>query len=146
MSSQPVPDPISVLLQGHAATRARLEGLAAGAPDPDAAAWFDGPAAAQRRLLTETLCPALIESMAGSDAVCLKGMTRGLADRDASLGRRWPGIRAALGRGDADPAALAAWVEDYQAYLRYADEELLPMADRLLDDQALQQLRDAAAP
>lgn len=145
MSDHPAPDPIAILLQGHAFTRARLQDLAAGAPDADAAAWFDGPAPAQRRLLTGTLCPALIESMAGSDAVCLKGMTQGLAEQDTSLGRRWPGIRAALGGHDADPAALAAWIEDYRAYLRCADEELLPMAERLLDDQALEQLRIAAA-
>ncbi|MFC4298997.1 hypothetical protein ACFO0J_13185 [Castellaniella hirudinis] len=157
MSSPSTPDPIARLLAVHAETRARLQtytdGRAPAAADFTAlAAWIDGPARIAHDILERRLFPALIESMAGSDAVCLKGMTGGLAQSRADLDRRWR--QATRLRDDAaqsetashspaDPAirdALAAWAEDTLAWLKRADEELLPMADRLLDGAAMAEL------
>lgn len=163
MSRKPMPDsaapaPIDTLLQAHAHTRALLRLLAAWPAQPQAGsapqarqraeliAWFDGPAPAQHRLLDDVLFPAFIESMAGSDAVCLKGMTQGLSDQGARLRHRWRGtIRAQLMAAAPARDAIAAWAEDYADYLRRADEELLPMAERLLDDAAMARLRAACA-
>ncbi len=144
MSTPPSPDPIARLLAVHAETRRRLQAAGGHASEPAAlAAWIDGPARVAHDILEQRLFPALIESMAGSDAVCLKGMTGGLARDRADLDRRWrQAIRPALD-GAADPAdgnALAAWTGDYLAWLARADGELLPMAARLLDDAALDEL------
>ncbi len=196
MSSPSSPDPLARLQAVHAGTRRRLQALAgAEASDPRAAiAWIEGPARIAHDILEQRLFPALIESMAGSDAVCLKGMTGGLARGRADLDRLWRqavrpvlegradaagrdardalaarealdarearearGAREARDARDAREAreardardaheafaaheALAAWTGDYLAWLTRADEELLPMAARLLDDAALDEL------
>lgn len=151
MSPQSSPDPIARLLAVHAETRRRLQAAAAGpAVAPAAlAAWLDGPARIADDILEQRLFPALIESMAGSDAVCLRGMTGGLARDRANLDRRWRQVVRPALDGPAAAAAhdvLAAWADDSLARLRRADEELLPMAARLLDDAALDALAaDCAA-
>ncbi|WP_323000399.1 hypothetical protein [Castellaniella sp.] len=146
MSSAIVVDPIARLLAGHGLTRQHLTQLADPALRVQAIAWLDGPADAQRQTLQRTLFPALIESMAGSDAVCLKGMTQGLTEQGMALRHRWHAIRADLSNATtALPDTLQSWIDDYLNYLQRADEELLPMASRLLDDDALDQLRRALA-
>ncbi len=149
MSSPSFPDPVARLLAVHAETRRHLQALAAGqaSASPAAIAWIDGPARGAHDILERRLFPALIESMAGSDAVCLKGMTGGLARGRADLDRRWHQAARLLERtapdDPANPAArdaLAAWADDTLAWLKRADEELLPMADRLLDGTALAEL------
>lgn len=88
----------------------------------------------------ELLLPALMEAVAGSDPVCLRGMA---ADHDA--GRRqvlhaWTALRpglATLANGDHSemPAATVdAFTSGYLALLSHAENELLPMAERLLSD------------
>ncbi|MBV2182593.1 MAG: hemerythrin domain-containing protein [Castellaniella sp.] len=143
-------DPITRLIASHTDTRRQLRILVPDARPPDPAsvqaaiAWIDGPAQAQRHILEQILFPALIESMAGSDAVCLKGMTQGLIRQSADLDHRWhQAIRAELMQPHPDAAPLTAWVEGFLAYLQLADEELLPMAGRLLDDAALADLARA---
>ncbi|WP_251864602.1 hemerythrin domain-containing protein [Achromobacter sp. Marseille-Q4962] len=92
------------------------------------------------------LFPALIESMAGSDATCLHGLVDGLAAEHRELERRWTPLRAALGEiGAGRPAALPpetvqAFAQAYAAHIRREEDELLPMAARLLSDDALAEI------
>lgn len=151
MASPSFPEPIARLLAGHADTRRQLRiltAIPAARPEPSvvqaAIDWMDGPAQTQRRIVEQVLFPALIESMAGSDAVCLKGMTQGLAQQGTNLGHRWrQTIRSELAQPQPDAALLMAWIEAFLAYLQRIDEEILPMANRLLDDSALNDLARA---
>jgi hemerythrin-like domain-containing protein len=102
--------------------------------------YFDTSAVDHHRDEEQDLFPALIESMAGSDAVCIKAMTQGLADEHRKLEREWRGLRLALERIAAgEPATLPAdavsrFVDLYAQHMQREDDELLPMAARLLGD------------
>lgn len=91
----------------------------------------------------QDLFPALFESMAGSDAVCLRGIVEALLAEHAELDRRWRALRTALRRVAArEPATLeAAEVQAFQAlyaaHIAREEGELLPMAARLLSDETL---------
>ncbi|MDY0308590.1 MAG: hypothetical protein RBR29_02185 [Castellaniella sp.] len=150
MPIPPPQDPVARLLAVHTETRRQLQAAAAcGIAAPATfTAWIDGAARTAHDILEQQLFPALIESMAGSDAVCLKGMTCGLARDRADLDRRWrqtirPALVGPMTLTDRD--ALAAWAKDSLDWLARADEELLPMAARLLDDAALDALATACA-
>src|ERR1041384_3845494 len=55
------------------------------------------------------LFPALLESMAGSDAVCLRDLTTALSAEHCELQRRWHSLRRALEQvGSGDASALSA--------------------------------------
>ena len=56
----------------------------------------------------EDLFPALMESMAGSDAVCLRELTQGLAAEHRELETRWQHLRATLERVVANRAHRSA--------------------------------------
>lgn len=89
------------------------------------------------------LFPALIEAMAGSDAVCLRGMTRALTDEHRELEMRWQRVRAgleAVTRGDPavlQAAEVQAFVDQYASHIAREEAELLPMAARLLSDEEI---------
>lgn len=89
------------------------------------------------------LFPALIEAMAGSDAVCIRALTQTLATEHRLLEAQWQRLRAALALLAAgDATALApALVQDFNAlyagHIAREEAELLPMAERLLDDATL---------
>ncbi len=89
------------------------------------------------------LFPALLESMAGSDAVCLRELTDALAAEHRALEQRWRRLRSVLDQVAAGAAAmlpadeLQAFVGLVQRHLARESAELLPMAARLLDDAAL---------
>jgi hypothetical protein len=95
------------------------------------------------------LFPALIESMAGSDAVCLRELTEALTAEHRELQQRWHALRAALeraGRGDTaalNVDAVEAFVGLYQRHIAREEAELLPMAQRLLNDDELQRIGSA---
>jgi len=80
--------------------------------------------ARQQDLLDEELFPALLESMAGSDAVCIRDMRLRCSAMAAEL-------RAQLARrpGGDDADLLASRSAEYLAYLA---DEVFPMAERLL--------------
>lgn len=91
----------------------------------------------------QDLFPALLEAMAGSDAVCLRELTASLRADHRQLEAGWRAVRTgleAVAAGDAsafDPAATQALIDAYGRHMAREDGELLPMAARLLDDAAL---------
>lgn len=105
--------------------------------------YFDTSAKHHHADEEEDLFPALIESMAGSDPVCLRELTTLLAAEHRELEARWHDIRAALERviaGDnlqLSPEAVEAFVSLYEQHIEREESELLPMAARLLSDDEL---------
>jgi len=89
------------------------------------------------------LFPALIESMAGSDAVCIRDMTEGLAAEHRELEDMWRVLRKPLERiaqgasADLPASAVEDFAALYERHLKREDDELLPMAARLLADDEL---------
>lgn len=90
------------------------------------------------------LFPALIESMAGSDPVCIRAMIDSLTADHRLIESHWARVRPLLARiAQGEPALLApADVEPmltlYESHLDSEDGDLLPMAARLLSDSELQ--------
>ena len=165
MADPPVPgasgSPLNALLAWHRLGEQHFEGLqrlAHGSPDPSvetsaretaraALAWFDGTAATHHRIQEDALFPELVESMAGSDPVCLRELAAAASAGHRDVERLWRTLRpacVALSRGVAatlDADVVTALVEACRANLERADRELIPMARRLLDDAALARLR-----
>ncbi len=95
------------------------------------------------------LFPALIESMAGSDAVCLHEITAALTAEHRVLERHWSSLRTVLERivrnaADAaivlDADAVDAFTGLYARHIEREESELLPMAARLLSDADLERI------
>ena len=92
------------------------------------------------------LFPALLDAMAGSDAVCIRELTAGLAAEHRELEAAWRRLRAALARllaGDREalaPAPVEAFIGLYTKHIEREDQELLPIAARLLSDDALDRI------
>lgn len=112
--------------------------------------YFDTSARISRADEERDLFPALIESMAGSDAVCLRGMTQSLSDMLGALEQRWRSrlrpcvLRVAQGEpGELPRAELEAFSSEYAHYIERCDTELLPMAERLLSNAELESLEQA---
>jgi hypothetical protein len=95
------------------------------------------------------LFPALIEAMAGSDAACLHDLTQAAAQQQRELWRLWLRLRPVLldlasGRADALPVhAIEGFIDHCKAAVAREDDELLPMAQRLLAADDLQRLAAA---
>ena len=92
------------------------------------------------------LFPALIEAMAGSDAVCLRELTASLTAEHRELEQRWRALRRRLeqvARGNAS-ALTDVEVHDfiglYERHIAREEAELLPMAGRLLRDAELDRI------
>ena len=154
--------PLDRLAAGHRLClhwAGRLQAGAATATGDQAAALLaclDEAAPGQQAVEAGCLFPALIEAMAGSDALCLRQMTQALAADQQRLQALWRRLRPSLvlARGAAGPplpvAAAAAAAADLRAFaaLQTAHSqrmlaELLPMAGRLLDDAALARIGQA---
>lgn len=121
-------------------------------------ACFDAAAPRQQAVETGCLFPALVEAMAGSDAVCLRQMTQALAAEQQQLQTRWRRLRASLwpappaaatpptdADADAQVTDLQAFAAQQTAHSQRMLAELLPLAGRLLDDAALAGLGQALA-
>lgn len=95
------------------------------------------------------LFPALIESMAGSDAVCLREMIEASRAEHRELTRRWSALRpvlAALAGGQRAPLpsdAVDGFIDLYARHIAREEAELLPMAGRLLGDADLERIAHA---
>ena len=92
------------------------------------------------------LFPALLEAVAGSDAVCLRDLILTLLTEHRDIEQQWQHLRqalaaVALGQSAALPdQAVAAFVSAYAAHIEREEGELLPLAARLLDDAALERI------
>lgn len=90
------------------------------------------------------LFPALIESMAGSDAVCLRELIDALVADHRVLEAHWRRLRMRLQAIAAgEPTQLASddvepLIALYERHIAREESELLPMAARLLSDAALE--------
>lgn len=88
----------------------------------------------------------MLESTAGSDDTCLREMRQSPCAEHRLLERHWHTVRAMLERassGEAsgfDAAAVEALIEAYVRHIAREDGERLPMAARLLDDDALRDI------
>jgi hemerythrin-like domain-containing protein len=108
--------------------------------------YFDTAAVHHHADEEQDLFPALLESMAGSDAVCLHQLIDGLMTQHRELDARWREVKRVLdgiAAGDnvaLEAAAVDALAEAYAAHIAREEGELLPMAARLLDDDALQRI------
>lgn len=108
--------------------------------------YFDTAAQQHHTDEEENLFPALIESMAGSDAVCLRALTDRLTADHRELDAHWRRVRVGLERvvaGDGAPlpaSDVEALVGLYEQHIEREERDLLPMAARLLSDDALQQI------
>jgi hemerythrin-like domain-containing protein len=89
------------------------------------------------------LFPALIESVAGSDAVCIQDLVASLQADHRMLEALWQRLRPALlkiAAGEAQPlpaSEVMPLVDLYALHMAREEAELLPMATRLLSDEAL---------
>lgn len=108
--------------------------------------YFDTAAVHHHHDEEEDLFPALREAMAASDAVCLRALIDGLISDHRRLEAGWAALRpslAALAEGASaalDTTQVEAFVAAYTDHLGREDRELLPLAARLLDDAALDQV------
>jgi hypothetical protein len=109
--------------------------------------YFDSAARDHHADEEQDLFPALIESMAGSDAVCLRELTSTLSAQHRQLEGLWAALRQRLlpiSQGQAgstwDDACVEAFVSLYTAHMAREDRELLPLAQRLLSDAELDRI------
>lgn len=108
--------------------------------------YFDTSGAQHHQDEERDLFPALVESMPGSDPVCLRELTDALRSDHRALHARWERVRAALVRivAGASSALDAADVEAlaglYERHIEREEAELLPMAARLLGDEELDRI------
>ena len=92
------------------------------------------------------LFPALIEAMAGSDAVCLRELTASLTAEHRELEQRWRTLRRRLepvARGNASTLTddeVRDFIGLYERHMSREEAELLPMAARLLSDAELDRI------
>ncbi len=92
------------------------------------------------------LFPALLESMAGSDAVCLRELTGALTAEHRMLEGLWRTVRAWLTQVVAETDTVLpsdevqAFVDGYARHIAREEAELLPMAARLLSDPAIDRI------
>ena len=92
------------------------------------------------------LFPALLESMAGSDAVCIRELTAALCADHRALECRWHALRQVLqqvvaGAGNTlDDAGVPQFVALYEQHIAREEAELLPMAAHLLGVAELDQV------
>jgi hemerythrin-like domain-containing protein len=102
--------------------------------------YFDSAAVHHHADEERDLFPALLEAVAGSDAVCVRELTAGLVAEHRELEGHWRRVRDALAPLAAGAAAslaapdVEALVVLYERHIAREEAELLPMAARLLGD------------
>jgi len=105
--------------------------------------YFDSAAKHHHDDEEKDLFPALLESMAGSDPVCLRDLTDALRADHRALDAAWQRVRASLTQVAAGTSAqlssndVETLVEGYERHIEREESELLPMAARLLGEEEL---------
>lgn len=90
------------------------------------------------------LFPALIRSMAGSDAIRIRALIESLKSDHRIIESRWQHLRPALlkiAAGELQPLRagdVMPLVAMYEQHIAREESELLPLAARLLSDRALE--------
>jgi hemerythrin-like domain-containing protein len=108
--------------------------------------YFDTAARHHHEDEEQDLFPALLESMAGSDAVCLRELTAALCHDHRLLEQRWAALRQRLsqiaegGTSTLEVDEVAGFVQLYEQHIAREEAELLPMAARLLSDVELDRI------
>jgi len=153
-------EPVDMLSACHDRLRQRCDTLAKlpghidlhGADDQARSAaqsilrYFDGPALYHHADEEKDLFPALLESVAGSDAACLRGLFDRLSTEHRSLENQWQRLRPLLtelaeGRAPELPQAdIQTFIDEYAGHLECEDQELLPLAKRMLGEAELQKI------
>lgn len=111
--------------------------------------YFETAAAHHHADEEEDLFPALIEAMAGSDAVCLHALVQDLMAEHRQLAGLWQALRGPLAEIAAgQPAAVTTvqareFTTAYADHIRREEDELLPLAARLIADDALAEIARA---
>ena len=127
-------------LQTHGADRPAQEAVSA------VMRHFDTAARHYHEDEEQDLFPALLESMAGSDAVCLRELTASLCSDHRMLEQRWAALRQRLFQvADGIAPTLAdadgsGFVQMHHQHIAREAAELLPMAARLLSDVELDRI------
>lgn len=103
--------------------------------------YFDTAAVHHHADEEENVFPALLEAVAGSDAVCIRELTDTLRSDHRQLEKLWRSLRPQLqGLLSCAPPASASldgpivtqFIATYRSHLKREDDELLPLAERLL--------------
>lgn len=108
--------------------------------------YFDTAARDHHADEEQDLFPALLESMAGSDAVCLRELTESLCADHRALERCWVTLRQGLqqvAEGASSrlvDAEVSGFVQRYAQHIAREEAELLPMAARLLSTAELDRI------
>ena len=108
--------------------------------------YFDTSAAHHHADEEVDLFPALLESMAGSDAVCLIELTASLTTEHRELEQRWRDLRCRLERVAGGHASslpedeVLSFIGLYERHIAREEAELLPMAGRLLSESELDRI------
>ena len=108
--------------------------------------YFDTAAPNHHADEEDDLFPALIESMAGSDAVCLRKIIAALRADHGELDRHWAALRPVLAAVAAGQSAtlsaedVQGFADLYARHIAREEGELLPIAGRLLGDADLERI------
>ncbi len=110
---------------------------------------FDTVALPQHATEEDILFPAVLEAVAGSDPVCIRDLLDTLAQEHRRLEAGWRSLRkhlvpiAAGTHAELPSTALTAFSQAYAQHVETEDFELLPMAQRLLDQHQIDALAKA---
>jgi hemerythrin-like domain-containing protein len=108
--------------------------------------YFDTAARHHQEDEEQDLFPALLDSMAGSDAVCVRALTSSLCADHRLLEQRWSLLRQQLQQIAAgsvsafDAADVPGFVASYRQHIAREEAELLTLAARLLSDIELDRI------